>query len=105
MMLRTKSPVLENIVRSLLNAIDVVPTMQSAQENNMKIIVEGANASMLDLDVGSYSYVTTLNLTKLDVLDIFETVKMTMAYKDPGSGEELASYPADLGILGRDHVV
>jgi adenylosuccinate synthase len=59
MMLRTKSPVLENIVRSLLNAIDVVPTMQSAQENNMKIIVEGANASMLDLDVGSYSYVTS----------------------------------------------
>ncbi|KAL3608731.1 Adenylosuccinate synthase [Fusarium poae] len=33
--------------------------MQSAQENNMKIIVEGANASMLDLDVGSYSYVTS----------------------------------------------
>ncbi|CEI67462.1 unnamed protein product [Fusarium venenatum] len=171
-------------------AIDAVPFMQSAQENNMKILVEGANALMLDLDVGSYPYVTSsttsvagiigglhlnprsltevigvvkaciqpelawaasrlktskklarnfrkwaengehplvddvvvvdlvvlrysmainyytaLNLTKLDVLDTFETIKIAVAYKDPESGEELASYPADLDALDRAQVV
>jgi adenylosuccinate synthase len=40
-------------------AIDAVPFMQSAQENNMNILVEGANALMLDLDVGTYPYVTS----------------------------------------------
>jgi adenylosuccinate synthase len=172
-------------------AIDAVPFMQSAQENNMNILVEGANALMLDLDVGTYPYVTSsttsvagiigglhlnprgltevigviksyttrvgmgsfktedlgevgtklqevgrewgtstgrrrrcgwldlvvlrysmainyytaLNLTKLDVLDTFETIKIAVAYKDPESGEELASYPADPDILDRAHVV
>ncbi|KAJ3528966.1 hypothetical protein NM208_g9968 [Fusarium decemcellulare] len=174
-------------------AIDAVPFMQSAQENNMNILVEGANqkALMLDLDVGSYPYVTSstttvagiigglhlnprgltevigviksyttrvgmgsfktedlgevgtklqeigkewgtstgrrrrcgwldlvvlrysmainyytaLNLTKLDVLDTFETIKIAVAYKDPESGEELVSYPSDADTLDRAHVV
>lgn len=172
-------------------AIDAVPFMQSAQENNTKILVEGANALMLDLDVGSYPYVTSsttsvagiigglhlnprnltevigvvkayttrvgmgafktedleevgtklqevgrewgtstgrrrrcgwldlvvlrysmainyytaLNLTKLDVLDAFETIKIAVAYKDPETGEELASYPAGLDALDRAEVV
>ncbi|KAK0385169.1 hypothetical protein NLU13_7647 [Sarocladium strictum] len=172
-------------------AIDAVPFMQSAQENNMNILVEGANALMLDLDVGSYPYVTSstttvagiigglhlnprgltevigvvkayttrvgmgsfktedlgevgtklqevgrewgtstgrrrrcgwldlvvlrysmsinyytaLNLTKLDVLDTFETIKIAVAYKDPESGEELVSYPADPDTLDRVQVV
>ncbi|KAH8714250.1 Adenylosuccinate synthetase [Ilyonectria robusta] len=172
-------------------AVDGVSLLQSAQKNNTKILVEGANALMLDLDMGSYPYVTSsttsiagiigglalnprgltevigvvkayttrvgmgsfktedlgevgtklqdvgrewgtstgrkrrcgwldlvvvkystainyytaLNLTKLDVLDTFETIKIAIAYKDPETGEELAAYPADLNILDRAEVI
>ncbi|TPX11935.1 uncharacterized protein E0L32_007433 [Thyridium curvatum] len=61
----------------------------------------------LDLVVVKYSnsinYYTSLNLTKLDVLDTFETIKIAIAYKV--DGEELDSYPADLQILERAEVV
>ncbi|KAL7949190.1 adenylosuccinate synthetase [Trichoderma barbatum] len=61
----------------------------------------------LDLVVVKYSnsinYYTSLNLTKLDVLDTFETIKIAIAYKI--DGEELDSYPADLDILNRAEVV
>jgi len=61
----------------------------------------------LDLVVVSYSnsinYYTSLNLTKLDVLDTFETIKIAIAYKV--DGQELDSYPADLEILERAEVV
>ncbi|KAI0159855.1 Adenylosuccinate synthetase [Xylariaceae sp. FL1272] len=61
----------------------------------------------LDLVVVKYSasinYYTALNLTKLDVLDTFETVKIAIAYKV--EGEELDSYPANLGILDSAEVV
>lgn len=61
----------------------------------------------LDLVVVKYStsinYYTALNLTKLDVLDTFETIKVAIAYKV--DGEELASYPADLELLERAEVV
>ncbi|KAI1500838.1 Adenylosuccinate synthetase [Biscogniauxia marginata] len=51
----------------------------------------------------SINYYTSLNLTKLDVLDTFETIKIAIAYKI--DGEELDSYPADLDILNRAEVV
>ncbi|KAJ3539152.1 hypothetical protein NM208_g5609 [Fusarium decemcellulare] len=61
----------------------------------------------LDLVVVKYSnsinYYTSLNLTKLDILDTFETIKIAIAYKI--DGEELDSYPADLNILNRAEVV
>ncbi|KAI0005167.1 Adenylosuccinate synthetase-domain-containing protein [Xylariaceae sp. FL0662B] len=61
----------------------------------------------LDLVVVKYSnsinYYTSLNLTKPDVLDTFETIKIAIAYKI--DGEELDSYPADLDILNRAEVV
>ncbi|KAF7545852.1 hypothetical protein G7Z17_g8868 [Cylindrodendrum hubeiense] len=61
----------------------------------------------LDLVVVKYSdsinYYTSLNLTKLDILDTFETIKIAIAYKI--DGEELDSYPADLDILNRAEVV
>ncbi|KAH7013269.1 Adenylosuccinate synthetase [Ilyonectria destructans] len=61
----------------------------------------------LDLVVIKYSnsinFYTSLNLTKLDVLDTFETIKIAIAYKI--DGEELDSYPADLDILNRAEVV
>lgn len=61
----------------------------------------------LDLVVVKYSnsinYYTSLNLTKLDVLDTFETIKIATAYTI--DGEELDSYPADLNILNQARVV
>ncbi|KAK6222779.1 Adenylosuccinate synthase [Pestalotiopsis sp. IQ-011] len=132
--------------------VDGVSFIRSAQESNTNIVVEGANALMLDIDYGSYPFVTSsnttlagiigglalnpknlteivgvvkayadvddlvvvkystsinfytaLNLTKLDVLDTFETIKIAIAYKV--DGEVLDSYPADLDILDRAEVV
>ncbi|KAJ4204661.1 Adenylosuccinate synthetase [Fusarium falciforme] len=51
----------------------------------------------------SINYYDSLNLTKLDILDTFETIKIAIAYKI--DGEELDSYPADLDILERAEVV
>ncbi|KAM0449273.1 hypothetical protein ACHAO4_007620 [Trichoderma viride] len=53
-------------------------------------------------DVNHY---TALNLTKLDVLDTFPTIKIAIAYKDPETGEKLESYPASLDVLDRAEVV
>jgi len=41
--------------------IDAVVFMADAQKNNAKILVEGANALMLDIDYGTYPYVTSSN--------------------------------------------
>ncbi|KAK4074435.1 uncharacterized protein Triagg1_5031 [Trichoderma aggressivum f. europaeum] len=172
-------------------AVDGLSFMYSAQTSNMNIIIEGANAVMLDLSMGSYPYVTSsntaisgiiagltlnpkaitetigvvkayttrvgagafktedleevgtklqevgrewgtstgrkrrcgwldlvvvkhghmvnyytaLNLTKLDVLDSFETIKIAIAYKDKSTGQELDYYPADHNILDNAEVV
>ncbi|KAH7137386.1 Adenylosuccinate synthetase [Dactylonectria estremocensis] len=168
-------------------AVDGVSFMHSAQKENKKILIEGANALMLDLDQGSYPYVTSsnttisgiiagltlnpknitetigvvkayttrvgagafktedleevgtklqeigrewgtstgrrrrylvvvkysnsinyytsLNLTKLDVLDSFETIKVAIAYRDPETGKEITSYPADQKVLDRLEVI
>ncbi|OIW26867.1 Adenylosuccinate synthetase [Coniochaeta ligniaria NRRL 30616] len=63
----------------------------------------------LDLVVVKYStainHYTALNLTKLDVLDGFEKIKVAVAYKDPASGQEIDFFPADLGLLERCEVV
>ena len=41
--------------------IDAVIFMTNAKQQNLKILVEGANALMLDLDYGTYPYVTSSN--------------------------------------------
>ncbi|KAG9229489.1 Adenylosuccinate synthetase [Amylocarpus encephaloides] len=41
--------------------VDAVPLIASAEEKNARILIEGANALMLDLDFGSYPYVTSSN--------------------------------------------
>ncbi|KAK3191272.1 Adenylosuccinate synthase [Lecanicillium sp. MT-2017a] len=51
----------------------------------------------------SINYYTALNLTKLDVLDDFDTIKIAIAYKV--DGQELDSYPADLDTLEKAEVV
>ncbi|EHK15358.1 uncharacterized protein TRIVIDRAFT_217202 [Trichoderma virens Gv29-8] len=168
-------------------AVDGLTFMYSAQTSNSNIIIEGANAVMLDISMGSYPYVTSsnttisgiiaglnlnpkgitetigvvkayttrvgagafmtedlgevgtklqeigrewgtstgrrrrylvvvkhghminyytaLNLTKLDVLDTFETIKIAIAYKDKSTGKELDFYPADHNILDNAEVV
>ncbi|KAG6034624.1 hypothetical protein E4U41_006470 [Claviceps citrina] len=62
----------------------------------------------LDLVVLKYStavnHYTRLNLTKLDVLDTFPTIKVAIAYKSP-EGQELDYFPADLGYLDKCEVV
>ena len=37
--------------------------MNEALNSNKKILVEGANAAMLDIDFGTYPYVTSSNCT------------------------------------------
>lgn len=58
----------------------------------------------LDLVVVKYSTIinhyTSLNLTKLDILDSFPTIKVATAYLHPITGEKLESFPADLELLG-----
>ncbi|KAI3331564.1 adenylosuccinate synthetase [Xylariaceae sp. AK1471] len=58
----------------------------------------------LDLVVLKYSaavnYYTTINLTKLDVLDTFPTIRVAVAYITP-DGERITSFPADLNFLAK----
>ena len=42
---------------------------------------------------------TAFNLSKLDVLDAFEEIKVCTAYKDKATGQELESFPASLKAL------
>lgn len=45
------------------NICDAVFEINSAVNNGKRLIVEGANAAMLDIDFGSYPYVTSSNTT------------------------------------------
>ncbi|KAK6353299.1 phosphoribosylaminoimidazole carboxylase ade2 [Orbilia brochopaga] len=165
--------------------VDAVPWMDERQRANKRILVEGANALMLDLDYGTYPYVTSsntgiggvftglaispfkireivgvvkayttrvgggpfpteqlndigehlqtvgrevgvttgrrrrcgwldlvvlkhsmmvnhytsLNLTKLDVLDDLPEIKVAVAYKRTDDGTRIDAFPADLSVL------
>lgn len=48
-----------SILRTLV--IDQVPLLLSAQESKAPILIEGANALMLDIDAGTYPFVTSSN--------------------------------------------
>ncbi|KAF2674496.1 Adenylosuccinate synthetase [Microthyrium microscopicum] len=172
--------------------VDAIAFIKSVQDKNSKLLIEGANALMLDIDYGTYPYVTSsntglggiftglainptkikqiigvvkayttrvgegpfvtedteevgtklqeigrewgvstgrkrrcgwldlvvvkystavnhytaLNITKLDVLDTFSTIKIAVGYNDPQTGKEIPSlFPADLGLLGRAEAV
>ncbi|KYN97313.1 adenylosuccinate synthetase [Plasmodium gaboni] len=39
--------------------VDVISFMNTNLENNKKVLIEGANAAMLDIDFGTYPYVTS----------------------------------------------
>ncbi|KAG9246298.1 Adenylosuccinate synthetase [Calycina marina] len=167
------------------HVVDQIPLIRSAQESSTPILVEGANALMLDIDYGTYPYVTSsstglggvftglalnpkkinniigvvkayttrvgggpfatedleaagtklqdigrewgvttgrkrrcgwldlvvvkystdinyytsLNITKLDILDTFPVIMVATAYLDGITGEKLESFPADLDQL------
>ena len=59
----------------------------------------------LDLVVAKYSHgvnhYDSLNMTKLDVLDSFDEIKVAVAYRDPQTGETLRSFPASSRLLDR----
>lgn len=63
------------------------------------------NTDPLPTPTQAINHYTSLNLTKLDVLDTFPTLKVAVAYKDPATGEELDFFPADLSLLERCEVV
>ncbi|KAI9830037.1 MAG: hypothetical protein M1819_005867 [Sarea resinae] len=170
---------------------DVVPLINDAQSKNLPLLVEGANAILLDIDYGTYPFVTSsntglggiftglalnptkiaevigvvkayttrvgsgpflsedlgevgdklqtigrewgvttkrkrrcgwldlvvlkyscainhytaLNLTKLDILDTFATIKIAVEYRHGDTDEPVPSYPADLELLGKCRVV
>ncbi|KAL7784666.1 Adenylosuccinate synthetase [Trichoderma ceciliae] len=87
-------------------AIDGLSFMHSAQTSNMNVIVEGANAVMLDVSMGSYPYVTSSNTTisgiiaglTLNPKNITETIGVVKAYTTRvGAG---AFKTEDLGEVG-----
>lgn len=47
---------------------------------------------------------TAINLTKLDILDSFPTIKVATAYINPVTGEEIEGFPADLELLEKVEV-
>ena len=57
----------------------------------------------LDLHVVKYSAAvnsyTALNITKLDILDTFPTIKVAIGYRDPETKQEIEGFPADLKRL------
>ncbi|KAF5716739.1 adenylosuccinate synthetase [Fusarium mundagurra] len=97
--------------------VDGVAFMRSAQESNMKIVVEGANALMLDVDYGSYPFVTSSSTTLAGIIgglalnpkNITETVGVVKAYTTRvGAGafktEDTEEIGTKLQEIGREWV-
>ncbi|KAF2139074.1 uncharacterized protein K452DRAFT_276075 [Aplosporella prunicola CBS 121167] len=95
--------------------IDQVPLLKSAKQGKRNILVEGANALMLDIDAGSYPFVTSSNTGLGGVLTglplgwraIHEVVGVVKAYTTRvGSGpfptEQLNAEGEKLQVVGRE---
>lgn len=95
--------------------IDLVPLISSAQAADSAILVEGANAIMLDLDHGTYPFVTSsstgiggvfsgLGLSPFKVRDIIGVVKAytTRVGGGPMPTELLDDVGRSLQELGRE---
>ncbi|KAL6798617.1 Adenylosuccinate synthetase [Trichoderma sp. SZMC 28012] len=80
-----------------------------AENGVLQLAEDVAAAGLVYLVVVKYTtdvnHYTALNLTKLDVLDTFPTIKIAIAYEDPETGEKLDSYPASLDVLDRAKVI
>lgn len=95
--------------------VDQIPMLNSAKQQNLEILVEGANAIMLDIDYGTYPFVTSSNtglggvLTGLSLgwRSIREVVGVVKAYTTRvGSGpfptEQLNKIGAKLQSVGHE---
>ncbi|MDP3975356.1 MAG: adenylosuccinate synthetase, partial [bacterium] len=91
--------------------VDSVHYLNAAYAENKKILVEGANATMLDLDFGTYPYVTSSNCSiggactglGLSPDKLGECVGIVKAYTTRvGSGPFPTELNNDLGQLIRD---
>lgn len=70
----------------------------------IKVMCAKFKAGYLDLVVLKHSaavnYYTSINLTKLDVLDTFPSIRVGVAYCT-ANGEKFTSFPADLSVLDK----
>ena len=99
--------------------IDAIPLIESAQSSSdIKILVEGANALMLDVDYGTYPYVTSSNtgiggvftglaLSPFKVKEIIGVVKAytTRVGGGPLPTEQLNEQGEKLQSIGREYGV
>ncbi|KAL7943706.1 Adenylosuccinate synthetase [Trichoderma barbatum] len=92
-------------------AVDQVSFIQSVQKDNLNICVEGANALMLDIDMGSYPFVTSSSTTiggiisglSLNPRDITETIGVVKAYTTRvGAGAFKTEDTGDIGTKLQD---
>ncbi|KAF4948151.1 hypothetical protein FGADI_9846 [Fusarium gaditjirri] len=90
-------------------SVDGVSFMKTAQKSNTPILIEGANALMLDLDYGSYPYVTSSNTSlagiigglTLDPTKITDIIGVVKAYTTRvGSGAFKTEDTGDLTCQG-----
>ncbi|KAL2708637.1 Adenylosuccinate synthetase [Kluyveromyces marxianus] len=98
--------------------VDSIPFLHNAIELNKKILVEGANALMLDIDFGTYPYVTSSNtgiggvitglgLPPRTIEKIFGVVKAytTRVGEGPFPTEQLNEYGDKLQTIGAEYGV
>src|ERR1051325_6356911 len=121
---------LERLAPRLLPlAIDAGRVVWEALQRGESVLLEGAQGALLDVDHGTYTFVTSSNttagggafgavlgrypwrvngltglaVTKLDVLDSFPEIPVCVGYRL--DGEALDSMPADVERLGRGEPV
>ena len=98
--------------------VDQVPLIESAVKGNVRMLVEGSQALMLDIDGGTYPYVTSSNtglggvLTGLHLSPrkIRETIGVVKAYttrvgSGPFPSEQLNEFGEKLQQIGREYGV
>nr|POE56775.1 adenylosuccinate synthetase [Quercus suber] len=95
--------------------VDQVPLIESAVKGNVRMLVEGANALMLDIDNGTYPFVTSSNTglggiftgLHLNPRKIRETIGVVKAYttrvgSGPFPSEQLNEHGERLQQVGRE---
>ncbi|KAI7018417.1 Adenylosuccinate, partial [Hortaea werneckii] len=95
--------------------VDQVPLIESAVKGNVRMLVEGANALMLDIDNGTYPYVTSsntglggiftgLHLSPRKVKEVIGVVKAytTRVGGGPFPSEQLNEFGERLQSVGKE---
>ncbi|EMC96989.1 hypothetical protein BAUCODRAFT_32733 [Baudoinia panamericana UAMH 10762] len=95
--------------------VDQVPLVESAVKGNVRMLVEGANALMLDIDNGTYPFVTSSNTglggvftgLHLNPRKIKETIGIVKAYttrvgSGPFPSEQLNEFGEKLQSVGKE---